>query len=123
MSEKNLPREKHVQPRGTRVQIEGGGGGGGSGGRAAAALVEQGRIAEDAGRLIEAIERYLAAIEADSGFAPAHLNLGIALKLKGDHPAARTSLLRARDLDPKGPAAMEAERLLKTLTTAMVVAP
>ena len=103
MSEKNLPRGKRVPPRGTRVPIDGGGGGGG--GRAAAALVEQGRTAEDAGRLGEAIERYRAAIEADSRFAPAHLNLGIALQASGRPDDAIDAYRAAIAADPGSAAA------------------
>ena len=83
----------------------------------------KGKEALLSGDLEEALAAFREAEDMDSENPAVHLNLGIALKLKGDHPAARTALERARELDPKGPMALEAERLLKTLTTAMVVAP
>ncbi len=82
----------------------------------------KGKEALLSGELDEALAAFREAQDMDDENPAVHLNLGIALKLKGDHPAARTALDRCRDLDPKGPTAMEAERLLKTLTTAMVVA-
>jgi tetratricopeptide (TPR) repeat protein len=75
------------------------------------------------GDLDEALKLFREASDMDVESPAVHLNLGIALKLKGDHPAARVALEKARDLDPKAPTAHEAERLLKTLTTAMVVNP
>jgi tetratricopeptide (TPR) repeat protein len=83
----------------------------------------KGKEALLSGDLEEALAAFRQAQDMDDENPAVHLNLGIALKLKGDHPAARTALERCRDLDPKGPTAHEAERLLKTLTTAMVVAP
>lgn len=83
----------------------------------------KGKEALLSGDLDAALAAFREAQDMDDENPAVHLNLGIALKLKGDHPAARTALERARDLDPKGPAAFEAERLLKTLSTAMVVAP
>ncbi len=83
----------------------------------------KGKEALLSGDLEEALTAFREARDMDEENPNVHLNLGIALKLKGDHPAARTSLERCRELDPKAPTAHEAERLLKTLTTAMVVAP
>ncbi len=82
----------------------------------------KGKEALLSGDLDEALASFREAQDMDGENPAVHLNLGIALKLKGDHPAARTALERARDLDPKAPTAHEADRLLKTLTTAMVVA-
>jgi tetratricopeptide (TPR) repeat protein len=82
----------------------------------------RGKEALLSGDLDEALALFTEARDMDVDSPAVHLNLGIALKLKGDHPAARASLEKARDLDPKAPTAHEAERLLKTLTTAMVVA-
>ena len=45
----------------------------------------------------------------------AHLNLGVALKLKGDKAGARAALEKARGFDPEGPVGKEAERLLQGL--------
>jgi Flp pilus assembly protein TadD len=51
----------------------------------------------------------------ESSNPKAHLNLGIALKLKGDREGARNALERARLLDSKGPVGADAERLLASL--------
>jgi len=83
----------------------------------------KGKEALLSGDLEEALAAFREAEDMDSENPAVHLNLGIALKLKGAHPAARTALERACQLDPKGPTSLEAERLLKTLTTALVVAP
>lgn len=83
----------------------------------------RGKEALLSGDLDEALAAFKKACDMDDENPAVHLNLGIAWKLKGDHSAARTALERARDLDPKGPAAPEAERLLKTLSTALVVTP
>lgn len=74
------------------------------------------------GDLDEALAAFRKAQDMDGENPAVHLNAGIALKLKGDHPAARTALEKARSLDPRGLVGAEAERLLKTLTKAMVVA-
>lgn len=74
------------------------------------------------GDLDEALKHFNDARDMDGENPAVHLNLGIALKLKGDHPGARAALEQALKLDPRGPFAHEAERLLKTLTTAIVVA-
>jgi tetratricopeptide (TPR) repeat protein len=73
------------------------------------------------GDLDEALALFKKAQDMDGENPAVNLNLGIALKLKGDHPAARVALEKARDLDPKAPTAHEAERLLKTLGTAITV--
>ena len=83
----------------------------------------KGKEALLSGDLDEALAAFREAEDMDGENPAVHLNLGIALKLKSDHPAARIALEKCRELDPKGPTAMEAERLLKTLTTAIVVAP
>ncbi|MFO0600851.1 MAG: tetratricopeptide repeat protein [Myxococcaceae bacterium] len=77
----------------------------------------QGKEALLSGELDDALAAFREACDMDPDNPAVHLNLGIALKLKGDHPAARSSLTKARDLDPKAATAMEAERLLKTLST------
>ena len=83
----------------------------------------KGKEALLSGDLDQALVAFREAQDMDDENPNVHLNLGIALKLKGFHPAARTALERCRELDPKGPTALEADRLLKTLTTALVVAP
>jgi Flp pilus assembly protein TadD len=45
----------------------------------------------------------------------AHLNVGVALKLRGDREGALASFERARALDPEGPLGAEAERLAAPL--------
>src|SRR5258707_553009 len=55
------------------------------------------------------------AVEMDRDSPSAHLNMGIALKLKGARGEARTALERARALDPHGPFGSEAERILLTM--------
>ena len=83
----------------------------------------KGKEALLSGDLDEALKAFRQARDMDEENPSVHLNLGIALKLKGDHAEARASLERCRDLDPKAATAGEAERLLKTLTTAIVVTP
>jgi len=81
----------------------------------------KGKEALLSGDLDEALGLFRQACDMDDENPAVHLNLGIALKLKGDHPGARKALERARDLAPKEPTAHEAERLLKTLGTAITV--
>jgi tetratricopeptide (TPR) repeat protein len=83
----------------------------------------RGKEALLSGDLDDALAAFERAREMDGESPAVHLSLGIALKLKGDHPRARAALERARDLDPRAATAAEAERLLKTLGTAMVVSP
>lgn len=75
--------------------------------------VQEGKEALLLADLETAKARFREAVEMDRNRASAHLNLGIALKLAGDIAGARRSLQSARDLDPKGPNGVEAERLLK----------
>lgn len=84
--------------------------------------IARGKEALLSGDLDDALAAFQKAQDMDPENPVVHLNLGIALKLKGDHAAARTALEKARSFDAKSPVAHEAERLLKTLTTAMVVA-
>jgi tetratricopeptide (TPR) repeat protein len=69
------------------------------------------------GELDRALALFQEAVEMDRDNATAHLNMGIALKLKGDRAAARTALEKAKSLDPHGPFGAEAERILLTMTT------
>jgi hypothetical protein len=55
--------------------------------------VDRGIAAEGSGNAIKAPEYFRRAMEADDGFAPAHLNLGIALQAAGDFTAATASIL------------------------------
>ncbi|MGV3619510.1 MAG: hypothetical protein ACO1OB_01765, partial [Archangium sp.] len=68
------------------------------------------------------LQHFTDAKDMDGENPAVHLNLGIALKLKGDHSGAPAALGQSLKLDPKGPFAHEAEGWLKTLTTAIVVA-
>jgi tetratricopeptide (TPR) repeat protein len=77
--------------------------------------VQVGREALLSGELEAALAHFRNALEMDRDSALAHLNLGVALKLKGDRAGARQALEQARQLDGKGPVAAEAERVLATL--------
>lgn len=65
-----------------------------------------------AGELDRAIALFKEAREMDIDNANVHLNLGVALKLKGELLASRASLERAVKLDSQGPIGAEAERVL-----------
>ncbi|HTS80939.1 MAG TPA: tetratricopeptide repeat protein [Myxococcaceae bacterium] len=67
------------------------------------------------GEVDRAIAEFRTALAKQHDNPRAHLNLGIALKLKGDRAGARSSLEKARKLDPDGPVAREADRLLQGL--------
>jgi tetratricopeptide (TPR) repeat protein len=74
--------------------------------------VQQGKEAVLSGDLDKALEHFRAAIAMDRDNAHAHLHVGVALKLKGDPDGARLSLEKARSLDPDGPIAAEADKVL-----------
>lgn len=63
-------------------------------------LVDRGIAAENAGAAGQALQYYRQAIEADAGFAAAHMNLGIALQATQDLADAIVSFQRAIALDP-----------------------
>lgn len=63
-----------------------------------------------------AVAEFRTAIAKQHDNPRAHLNLGIALKLKGDRAGARASLELAKGFDPDGPVGKEAERLLQGLS-------
>jgi tetratricopeptide (TPR) repeat protein len=67
------------------------------------------------GELDRALALFREAVDMQRDNPAAFLNLGIALKLKGDRPAARDALERTRALDPHGPFGSEAERILATM--------
>lgn len=77
--------------------------------------VQQGKEALLTGELDVALALFQEAVEMEPDSANAHLNLGVALKLKGLAAEARASLEKAKGLDPKGPVGAEAERMLATL--------
>ena len=67
------------------------------------------------GEVDKALECFREALAMERDNPRAHLNLGVALKLKGDRAGARAALETAQKLDPEGAAGAEAERLLKSL--------
>jgi tetratricopeptide (TPR) repeat protein len=67
------------------------------------------------GEVDRAIAEFRIALAKQHDNPRAHLNLGVALKLKGDRAGARASLEKARALDPDGAVGKEAERLLQGL--------
>jgi tetratricopeptide (TPR) repeat protein len=77
--------------------------------------VQKGKEELLAGEVDRAISEFRTALAKQHDNPRAQLNLGIALKLKGDRPSARSALEKARTLDPDGPVGKEAERLLQGL--------
>ncbi|MDQ3264882.1 MAG: tetratricopeptide repeat protein [Myxococcota bacterium] len=73
------------------------------------------------GDLEEALALFREAADMDRDNPHVHLNIGIALKLRGDRVGAREALLKARQLDPQGPTGDEAEKVLSTLPSQMTV--
>src|SRR5215475_5591373 len=77
--------------------------------------VQKGKEELLSGEVDRAISEFRTALAKQHDNPRAHLNLGVALKLKGDRAAARAALDRAKALDPDGPVGKEAERLLQGL--------
>lgn len=77
--------------------------------------IQLGKEALLGGDVDRAVDLFREASSMDGRNPKVHLNLGIALKLKGNATAARGALQRAIALDPKGETAAEAERLLASL--------
>lgn len=77
--------------------------------------VQEGKEALLRGDLDAALIHLRDAIAMDRDHAPAHLQLGVALKLSGDRVGARDALAKAKKLDPKGAVGGEAEKLLASL--------
>jgi tetratricopeptide (TPR) repeat protein len=75
------------------------------------------------GEVDKALQCFRQALSMDGANPRVHLNLGVALKLKGDIPAAKQALERARTLDPNGPVGSEAERLLSGLEVTSALQP
>lgn len=73
------------------------------------------------GDLDEALQLFRQAADMDRDNPHVHLNIGIALKLRGDRLGAREALERAKQLDPHGAIGEEAEKVLSTLPSQMVV--
>jgi tetratricopeptide (TPR) repeat protein len=77
--------------------------------------VQKGKEELLSGEVDRAIAEFRTAIAKQHDNPRAHLNLGVALKLRGDRSSARSALEKARQLDPEGPVGKEAERLLQGL--------
>ncbi|MBK7864575.1 MAG: tetratricopeptide repeat protein [Archangiaceae bacterium] len=77
--------------------------------------IQKGKEALLSGELEVALAAFQEALDMDPDNPHAHLNLGVAHKLKGNREMATASLERAKALDPKGPTGAEAERLLTGL--------
>lgn len=84
--------------------------------------VQAGKEALLAGDLDEALALFREALAMDRDNVSAHLNVGVALKLKGDRVGALASFERAKMLDPEGPLGAEAERLAAPLRPKDVMA-
>lgn len=84
--------------------------------------VQKGKEELLSGNLDAALAQFREAIAMDRDNANAHLNLGVALKLKGDPDGARSALETARRLAKDGPVAAEAERVLQTLPQSAALA-
>ncbi len=85
--------------------------------------VARGKAALLAGDLDLATASFEKALGMDRDSAAAHLNLGIALKLKGDLAKASELLRRTEQLDPQGPVGEEARKLLDQLDQRARAAP
>jgi tetratricopeptide (TPR) repeat protein len=77
--------------------------------------IQRGKDALLSGDVDKALELFREALSMEPSNPKVHLNLGIALKLKGDRLGARGALERARSLDPQGSVGADAERLLAGL--------
>src|SRR5215470_14023636 len=78
--------------------------------------VQKGKEELLSGEVDRAVAEFRTALAKQHDNPRAHLNLGIAFKLKGDRAGARAALERARGFDPDGPVGKEAERLLQGLS-------
>lgn len=86
----------------------------------AGAVVATGKDRLLDGELEEALACFREAIEMDGAFAPAWLNVGIALKLRGDRDDARAAFEKALNLDADGDIGKEARRQLEALKSRAV---
>jgi tetratricopeptide (TPR) repeat protein len=77
--------------------------------------VVAGREALLSGDVEQALTLFREALAMDRDNAGAHLNVGVALKLKGDREGALAAFDKAREKDPEGPIGAEAERLAAPL--------
>ncbi|QSQ11258.1 tetratricopeptide repeat protein [Myxococcus landrumensis] len=77
--------------------------------------VQAGKEALLSGDVDQALELFREAVSMDRDLASAHLNVGVALKLKGDREGALAAFEKARAKDANGPVGAEAERLAAPL--------
>jgi tetratricopeptide (TPR) repeat protein len=77
--------------------------------------IQRGKEELLSGDVDKALVSFREAIDMDRDNPRAHLNVGVALKIKGDYPGARSALEKARSLDPDGPVGVEAERMIASL--------
>ncbi|WP_338871140.1 tetratricopeptide repeat protein [Myxococcus stipitatus] len=80
--------------------------------------VQAGKEALLSGDVDQALALFREAVAMDRDLASAHLNVGVALKLKGDREGALAAFEKARAKDPNGPIGTEAERLAAPLRPA-----
>ena len=77
--------------------------------------VQAGREALLSGDVDQALTLFREALSMDRDNPAAHLNVGVALKLKGDREGALAAFDTARKKDPEGGVGAEAERLSQSL--------
>ncbi len=77
--------------------------------------VQAGKEALLSGDVDQALALFREAVSMDRDLASAHLNVGVALKLKGEREAALAAFEKAKEKDPEGPIGTEAERLAAPL--------
>jgi tetratricopeptide (TPR) repeat protein len=77
--------------------------------------VQEGKEALLSGDVDQALAHFREALSMDRDNASAHLNVGVALKLKGDREGALASFEKAKEKDPEGPVGAEAEKLATPL--------
>jgi len=77
--------------------------------------VQAGKEALLSGDVDQALAQFREALSMDRDNAAAHLNVGVALKLKGDREGALAAFEKAKEKDPEGSMGAEAERLAAPL--------
>ncbi|NMO17711.1 tetratricopeptide repeat protein [Pyxidicoccus fallax] len=77
--------------------------------------VQAGKEALLSGDVDQALALFREALAMDRDLASAHLNVGVALKLKGDREGALEAFEKAKEKDPEGAIGTEAERLAAPL--------
>ncbi|WP_164008823.1 tetratricopeptide repeat protein [Pyxidicoccus trucidator] len=77
--------------------------------------VQAGKEALLSGDVDQALALFREAVSMDRDLPSAHLNVGVALKLKGDREGALAAFEKAKESDPEGPIGTEAERLAAPL--------